>query len=218
MIALPQNPLPDLLGRLLREPLVLLLLVSWVLGGLGKILQAKKKRDEVARRRREAHGDLGSQPEIEESRQPRRRTPEEVAAEMRRVLGMDPAPAARPAQPAPRQKPQPKPLVKPQQRLEFAGREAAEGDRGPQPMRVSQLGRVDIHVDPHVGENVQRRAAPTSGGVASHELGTLGGRQHRRAAATAQRARGLVDLSDLSRAFVLREILDEPRALRGWDR
>lgn len=208
MIALPQNPLPDLLGRLLREPLVLLLLVSWVLGGLGKILQAKKKRDEYARRRREAAGTFGSQPEIDEPQRPRRRTPEEVAADMRRMLGMDPAPALRPAQP----KPQARPETEPRQR------EAAEGDRGPQPVRLSQLGRVDIHVDPHVGEKVQRRAAPTSGGVASHELGTLGGRQHQRAAVTAQRARGLVDLSDLSRAFVLREILDEPRALRGWDR
>lgn len=217
MIALPQNPLPDLLGRLLREPLVLLLLVSWVLGGLGKIVQAKKKRDEVAGRRGRSSDDVGAEPGAD-GRQPRRRTPEEVAAEMRRVLGMDPAPSPRPAQPAPQAKPQQRPQLRPQQRPEFAGREAAEGDRVPQPMRVSQLGRVDIHVDPHVGENVQRRAAPTSGGVASHELGTLGGRQHRRAAATAQRARGLVDLSDLSRAFVLREILDEPRALRGWDR
>lgn len=212
MIALPQNPLPDLIGRLLREPLVWLLLVSWVLGGLGKIVQAKKKRDEIANRRRDAKGDFGARPEIAEPQPPRRRTPEEVAAEMRRVLGMEPSPSPNSPKPSQQARPMPQP------RAEFAGREAAEGDRGPQPMRVSQLGRVDIHVDPHVGENVQRRAAPTSGGVASHELGTLGGRQHQRAAAASQRARGLVDLSDLSRAFVLREILDEPRALRGWDR
>ena len=42
-------------------------------------------------------------------------------------------------------------------------------------------------------------------------------RENPEAIKASQRARGLVDLSDLSRAFVLREILDQPRALRGFD-
>ncbi len=207
MIALPQNPLPDLIGRLLREPLVLLLLVSWVLGGLGKVLQAKRKRDELARQQPAAKGDFGSPPPIARREIPRRRTAEEVAAEMRRVLGMDPAPPVPAASPTSLSRPEP----------ETRRREASEGDRGPQPMRVSQLGKVSTHVDPHVGDTVMRRAAPLSGGVAAHEMGTLGGRHHAPVAVAAERARGLIDLSDLSRAFVLRELLDAPRALRGWD-
>ena len=54
MIAMPQNPLPDLIGRLLREPLVWIVLVSWIAGGIGKILQAKKKRDAALGRTRGA--------------------------------------------------------------------------------------------------------------------------------------------------------------------
>lgn len=204
MIAQPQNPLPDLIGRLLREPLVLLLLLSWVGGLVTKVLQAKKKRD-AARPR------LDQELEEQAARPSRgRRTPEEVAAEMRRLLGMDPAPA-RPVPAAPKP-----PAVAPVSRR-IVREENREGDRGSEPMRVSQLGKVATHVDPHVGEGVQRRAAPMSGGVAAHELGTLGGRSHAATVSRAQTARRLLDLSDLSRAFVLREVLDAPRALRGWD-
>ncbi len=210
MIAFPQNPLPDLIGRLLREPLVLVVLVSWIAGGIGKVLQAKKKRDAALGRARSPIERLDR--DRAESRAPSgRRSPEEVAAEMRRLLGMD-RPAA--ATPPPQPRPQPiRPVTPPPvpQR-----REATEGDRGTQPMRPSTLGRVATHVDPHVGEGVQRRAAPTSGGVAAHELGTLGGRSHAAGSRRAQSSRGLVDLADLSRAIVLREILDAPRALRPW--
>jgi hypothetical protein len=54
--------------------------------------------------------------------------------------------------------------------------------------------------------------------VAAHELGTLGGRQHGHSGRGASADRRLFDLQDLSRAIVLREVLDEPRAVRGWDR
>lgn len=209
MIAFPQNPLPDLIGRLLREPLVLVVLVSWIAGGIGKVLQAKKKRDAALSRGRSPI----ERPDRDrdDARKSGRRSPEEVAAEMRRLLGMD-RPAA--GTPPPQTRPQPiRPVTPPPvpQR-----REATEGDRGTQPMRPSQIGKVTTHVDPHVGEGVQRRAAPMSGGVAAHELGTLGGRSHLAGRRRAQSARGLVDLSDLSRAIVLREILDAPRALRPW--
>lgn len=213
MIAMPQNPLPDLIGRLLREPLVLVVLVSWIAGGIGKILQAKKKRDAALGRSRGLGDRLDDAREVTRPASGRR-SPEEVAAEMRRLLGMDRPPAAQP-QPQPQPRPQlARPQPKPQPVVQR--REASEGDRGTQPMRPSQIGKVTTHVDPHVGEGVQRRAAPTSGGVAAHELGTLGGRSHVAGRRGAQSARGLVDLSDMSRAIVLREILDEPRALRPW--
>ena len=211
MAALAQGPLPDLLGRLLREPLVLVLLITWIVGGIGKVLQSKKKREEAIRSR-------GGRSEAFDA-EPRRRTPEEVAAEMRRVLGMEPAQAA--AKPVKRYVTPPRvPIRTSLRRPDQEARrfDAQEGDRGTQPMRVSELGKVDIHVDPHVGEGMQRRAAPTSGGVAAHELGTLGGRQHGHSGRGASADRRLFDLQDLSRAIVLREVLDEPRAVRGWDR
>jgi hypothetical protein len=212
MIAMPQNPLPDLIGRLLREPLVWIVLVSWIAGGIGKILQAKKKRDAALGRSRGLGDRFDDAREVTRPASGRR-SPEEVAAEMRRLLGMDRPPVAQP-QPQPQPRPQ---LARPQAPPPLVQRrEAMEGDRGTQPMRPSQLGKVSTHVDPHVGEGVQRRAAPMSGGVAAHELGTLGGRSHVAGRRGAQSARGLVDLSDMSRAIVLREILDEPRALRPW--
>jgi hypothetical protein len=212
MIAMPQNPLPDLIGRLLREPLVWIVLVSWIAGGIGKILQAKKKRDAALGRSRGLGDRFDDAREVTRPASGRR-SPEEVAAEMRRLLGMDRPPVAQP-QPQPQPRPQ---LARPQAPPPVVQRrEASEGDRGTQPMRPSQLGKVSTHVDPHVGEGVQRRAAPMSGGVAAHELGTLGGRSHVAGRRGAQSARGLVDLSDMSRAIVLREILDEPRALRPW--
>jgi len=204
---MPQNPLGDLIGRLLREPLVLILLLSWVAGGIGKIAQSRKK----AAQRAQPSGELGDLAETMQRPVSQRRSPEEVAAEMRRLLGMDRAPAAQPA-PAPAPRPVAVPALKKPVR-----REAREGDRAPEPLHPSSIGRVATHVDPHVGESMQRRASPTSGGVAAHELGTLGGRRGAAAGHASQRARGLVDLSDLSRAFVLREILDQPRALRGFD-
>ena len=202
---MPQNPLGDLIGRLLREPLVLILLLSWILGGIGKLAQARKK----AAQRAHPNGGLSDVAESMQRPVSQRRSPEEVAAEMRRLLGMDRAPAAQPA-------PAPRPVVVPALKRPVR-REAKEGDRGPEPLRASSMGKVGTHVDPHVGESMQRRSSVMSGGVASHELGTLGGRRGATAAHASQRARGLVDLSDLSRAFVLREVLDQPRALRGWD-
>jgi hypothetical protein len=202
---MPQNPLGDLIGRLLREPLVLILLLSWILGGIGKLAQARKK----AAQRAQPNGGLSDVAESMQRPVSQRRSPEEVAAEMRRLLGMDRSPAAQPA-------PVPRPVVAPALKKP-ARREAKEGDREPEPLRASSMSKFGTHVDPHVGESMQRRSSVMSGGVASHELGTLGGRRGAAAAHASQRARGLVDLSDLSRAFVLREILDQPRALRGFD-
>lgn len=221
-----------LLELLLREPLLLVILLGWIAGGIGKLAQAKKKRAASERRSAEATptlpnaaGAQGSLPQAAE-RARRARTKEEVAAEMRRILGMEPTPLQKPTvkakAPAPKPPPPPQripigqPLSRPAPAL---GRqvEANEGDVGSHPMRPSQFARVGTHVDPHVGESMQARKSPRSGGVAAFELGTLGGRPAAVRFAGAAR-RGLVELGDLKRAIVLTEILGAPRALREWDR
>lgn len=192
--------LDELLRILFENPLLLIVLIGWIAGAIGKVVQVKRKVD-TARRRAEPQG--GAAP----SSQRPARTAEEVAAEMRRILGMD-GPSAAPARPTP-------PAV--EVRPVPVRREATEGDLGPQPLRPARLGNVQVHVDPHVGESVQRRAAPVSGQVTGHSLGTLGGRAAvARTAGTARRR--FAGLEDLERAMVLREVLDAPRALRGWDR
>lgn len=191
--------LEQILRLLFEHPYVVGLLAVWLVGIVGKSVQ-KKQAAEAARRRRE--GPV----EAVEATGRRPRTPEEVAAEMRRILGMD---APRHAQSAPA--PTARPLVA------TPRREATEGDVGPTPLRPGRLGNVEIHVDPHVGESVQRRAAPVSGQVAGQALGTLGGRTTA-TRATAGVRRRMVLLDDLRRAIVMREVLDEPRGLRGWDR
>ncbi len=181
-------PLDKLLELLFREPLLLILLLGWIVGGLGKLMQQKKKGPAAAPRSK-----------ARPARAPAR-SPEEIAAEMRRLLGMEPAP---------RQKPAAAPPQVPAAREAFA-------ERPPEPLRPATLGRVEVHVDPHVGERMQQRRAPSSGGVARRELGTLGGRTVA-ARQLGPARKSLVDLSDLKRAVVLREILDAPRALRDWD-
>jgi hypothetical protein len=185
-------PLDKLIELLFREPLLLILLLGWIVGGLGKLMQQKKKGAAAAGRPK-------ARP-VQRPVAPQARTPEQVAAEMRRLLGMEPAP---------RQKPAAAPPQVPAAREAFA-------ERPPEPLRPATLGRVEVHVDPHVGERMQQRRAPSSGGVARRELGTLGGRTVA-ARQLGPARKSLVDLSDLKRAVVLREILDAPRALRDWD-
>ncbi len=221
-------PIDKLIELLLREPLILVIVIGWIAGGIGKAIHAKKKRAELQQRRAPSSpptvangGSQGSLPQRAETAR-RARTAEEVAAEMRRILGMEPAllakreqkPAPKPA--APRQPPAP-PLRRPEAAEPLRRQEASEGDVGSHVMRPSQFARIGTHVDPHVGESMQARKSPRSGGVAAHEMGTLGGRG-RSVSAVSEHHRGLAQLGDLKRAIVIFEILSAPRAMREWDR
>jgi hypothetical protein len=129
-----------------------------------------------------------------------RRTQEEVAAEMRRILGMEPAP--------PRTAPPPPPR-----------REARSPEKPPQPLQPRTLGQLAVHVDPHVGEKIRGLKAPASGAVGRSELGQLGGRGRERQRRAFRHGASVVDLDHLTRAIVMREILDPPLALRpSFDR
>jgi hypothetical protein len=126
------------------------------------------------------------------------------------VLARQPAPAA----------PSRRPVAVPRQPVERAEplplrarRDAATPERAPTPVQPStNRRRLDIHVDPHVGESIGKRARVGSGKVGDHALGDLGGRTQSGRSKESRGAR--YELDDLKRAFVLSEILGPPLASR----
>jgi len=218
---------------LVNNPLVLLLLVAWVAGMIGNIGKAAKKTRERAERteRRSAPPQPTSRPPSQPA-EPGTRSAEEVARQMRRILGLDPEEEQeQPSEPPPRPVPQraesrraesPRPgSLGPRPAHEEVGRrEIVVAERPPTPvMPTTQERRIPVHVDPHVGDRITGRHSPQSGRVGKHEpssaLGTLGGR-----VAGPVRARRMSQryaLDDITKALVLNEILGKPLALRQLD-
>jgi hypothetical protein len=152
---------------------------------------------------------LGLEPE------PERPAPVErpTQAEPRRVADRDldlEAPAEVSAAPPVRREPVPR-RAEP---LPPRRRSVVRPEAPPAPLRPRELGRVSVHVAPQVGLDMQQRKAPASGAVGAHSLGTLGGREQQRRNRPRRSGATLVDLHDLPRAVVLREIFDLPLALR----
>jgi hypothetical protein len=198
-----------LLRFLFENPILLVIVGLWIAGVVGNVLKAAQRRQQQGR------GADRPQPEVRERPRPEadeRRSAEEVAREMRRILGMEES-----APPEPKEtevvRPRPVPVV--------VRRDVALPERAPTPARpTTQARRLPKHVDPHVGERIQQRHGPQSGRVGHKEqgkgLGSLGGRVQEVHGLKRQR-RGLVDLTDLQRAFVMSEVLGKPLALRRPD-
>ena len=180
--------------ELLRnQPILILVLSVWVIGTISNAVQQQRRQQQKQQKQQ--------QEKMPQQRPaPRRPTTEEVAAEMRRALGLDPKPEKAPAKP-PARPPRP-PEVKPPPRA---------------------LSKVEARA-PSVGERMEARPTPASGAVGAQapgtqslgtqSLGSLGGRAGARAARRPRGGSALVDLRDLPRAFVMREVLDLPLALR----
>jgi len=201
--------MPAFLRFLLDNPILLFVLVAWAAGAIGNAAKAAKR----AREQRSLPPPSAGRPPVRPASErfptvqtgrprPAPRPAEEVAAEMRRILGMDveTRPVERPPAPV---------VMRPKRREVF------EPERAPAPaVPTTQDRRLELRADSHVGEGMQRRQAPQSGKVGGSSIGTLGGRVH-----GARKGRGagssLVNLSDLKRAFVVTEILGAPLALRG---
>lgn len=179
-----------LLEFLLREPIVALFLIGGLFQLLGQVLNRKNRRP--TRSQRAPGGPSAPSP-----RRPQP-TAEEIAADMRRILRMEPTPAPKPA---------PRPVPR---------REVVLPEKPPEPLRPKSLGGFTVHGEPHVGDRIQQRKAPASGAVGKSALGDLGGRTIARSGRV-RRSSHLVDLTNLQRAIVLREILDRPIGLRGFD-
>ncbi|MFK7742370.1 MAG: hypothetical protein AB8H80_18800 [Planctomycetota bacterium] len=157
-----------------------------------------------------------SQPAVAQQRSPQTAGPasqqpqqaaEEVAREMRRILGLEPKtePAASPRPVSPR------PPAAPSARRE------------PEPIRRELLGserdQLRTRVDPHVGESLRDRHVvrdrSLQGRSTRPAMGSLGGRTTRRKKVETKASRFALD--DLRKAIVLNEILSPPRAMRPLD-
>lgn len=231
-----------LIAFFLKNPILLIVVVVWLLGIVGNIAKAAKKareRAEAAARRGQRDEPAAPSLPPAPARAPEpMRSADEVAREMRRILGMEPdaTDAARgdrsssPESPSRRDEPVAAEPVRsdpvrvepvrvdplPQRRP----RNVAAPERPPAPLApTTSSRRLAIHVDPHVGEGIQRRGSVASGRVGEHpghELGTLGGRVHQEGRRSVGSSRYALD--DLKRALVLNEILGPPLALRPGDR
>lgn len=205
-----------------KNPILIILLIGWIISAAVGVLRRLRKAK--------------SEPMLSQEAEPQKPTQEEVAARMRRMLGLDPdgraepeptntktvdydmdvtaevpvAGRALPTEPraAARKAQLPRPMVPAKLRS------IIKPERPPQPLRPRELGRVPSHVAPHVGEAMQQRKAPTSGAGVAKELGMLGGRSAERRSRERRPGSALVDLHNLPQAIVGREIFDLPLSLR----
>lgn len=197
-----------LLRFLLEQPLLLIVLVAWIAGIAGNIAKAAKQARERAERQARggrmpepdpASVDVPAEPQLSQE------SVEAIAKEMEQLLRKE---AER--QPEPGSVAVPPPL--PRRPVDVV-----EPERPPTPVvPTTQKRRLPIHVEPHVGEQIERRQVLASGRIGerspSQELGTLGGR---RLPVAQRRAAGRrYALDDLKRVVVLNEILGPPLALR----
>jgi hypothetical protein len=212
-----------LLQFLLSNPILLFIVGAWLVGAISNVLKVAKQRREAearAGRRVPTPGTASSSPA--ESASPAAvgpRSAEEIAREMRRILGVETEPASPP--PAWSRRTEASVPAEPAEVAAPAYREPTQGDSGSFPVVVpNPLGRrLPTRVDPHVGEAMAHRASPHSHRVGAHaqghELGRLGGRVHKEGVQRVQAKRFALD--DLKRAFVLGEILGPPLAVRRRD-
>lgn len=200
----------DLFRFLERYWWLLFILLPWIGSVVGDVFTkaAQKAAAEERARRRQAQG--GSQPQETGTQLPAKQRPtaEEVAAEIRRMMGMEVVEEQRSSRPVvleeeweepeweePRPEPEPGPKPVPAQSLRerLAARETRE------------ISRVE-------GRHPETALTRTSE--------VRGGRYDRRRMARAlpglrgMRAGGLVDLDDPAKAFVLMEVFGPPKALR----
>ncbi len=211
-----------------QNPILLFVAVAWILGMIGnaaKVAKGKRQRTEMAR--------LPESPSPTErvatpvrSHPVHERSADEIAREMRRLLGVETEPSSgdRSSSPAEASEVrQPRPTVRPTLPASLPSlpsqrrRNVPELEHAPTPVRpTTSSRRLPIHVDPHVGEGISRRVSVQSGRVGesarAHTIGNLGGRvvevAHRAAVASRYA------LTDLKRAIVLSEILGPPMSLR----
>jgi hypothetical protein len=184
------DPFQKLVRFLTQNPIVLFVVVAWVAGVIGNVVRAAKKRNQQA----------PSSPQRPSPARPQR-SAEEVAAEMRRILGLPPERSTSNSEP------QPKPVVV---------RREVPTERPPTPVMPSaQDRRLVLHGDSHVGEGMQRREAPHGSQAPRSAIGSLGGRVSQSARQEVQVSRRrLVALDDMKRAFVMNEVLGKPLGLR----
>ncbi|HEB53031.1 MAG TPA: hypothetical protein ENI87_07250 [bacterium] len=195
-----------LLELLFRNPVLVFLVGAWVVGMISNAakVQRRRREREQAKTRPQPMPDRADPPGPPASARPsggraapgKVQTPEEIAREMRRILGLERDPQPQKPQP---QKPQPvlveaKP-VSPQDR----SLDLHEASRVGASMRARHLR------ESRVGKPSESRGA----------VGDLGGRTVARRRSAAHGSRYALD--DLRKAIVLSEILAQPVSLRPFE-
>lgn len=215
--------MPDFLRKLFdfigNYPILLILILGPLLSAVGGLVQRASRKAEEQRQRREKQRsrEFGELP-VGQEEQPvayeepvvyeeevvveeRPPSPDEIAAEIRRMMEATMGPQAPPpAPPAAAPPPIPAPVSERKAFRPLGG----VGDR-----------RLDLHIEPEVGERLAARRGPASGGVGQTALGRLGGRVRRREK-RAHMHRDLINTDNLPGAFVTIEVFGPPRALRDW--
>jgi hypothetical protein len=197
----------DLIRFFMNNPILLVILIGWGASLIGGVLKraasspprpSARPQAPAARPQAQRTQAPTLRPLVQRS-QPQRRTPEEVADEVRRLLGMGREPP-----------PEPKPAANQTQaraqsllpRPERAPLSRALGD----PLATSR-NRAS-------GEEIADRKEPMSGKVGSDVIGDLGGRARRVVPHRRHLHSRFADLHDPAAAMVLREIFDRPLGLR----
>jgi hypothetical protein len=205
-----------------HNPILLFVLGAWLIGMIGNVIKARTNARERAEKLTRPQPVPPPRGATQQQQAPVRQTPpartarapqsaEDIAREMRRILGLDPDAAQATA---PQQAPVQQQATVPQQPRRSGGQARPQPPAPP----AGRERRLERHVDPHVGEGIRDRhmqsrvGQPRSG---RSSMGSLGGRTKqvtRRAAAVTRFA-----LDDLRTAFVMSEILAPPVALRPFE-
>ena len=222
-----------------RNPWVLIILLPWALSIVGGVFTkaARKSAEQQRRAQRGAGVELQEKRQEKLPEQPKRPEPEQIAAEIRRMMGMEPAakaPEPKTSRPTPRALQQPRPRVVV---LEEEWEEApALAEPPPEPAARPQAGHLGGLRERMAARATARRTisklagrhidpATEHGGVHERHLQTglmrkLRSREGRGAGRrmSGLRAAGtLADLSDPVKAFVMLEILGPPKGLQGME-
>ena len=187
----------DRLFEFLRSnPIVVFVLLAWLAGMIGNVVKAAgKARERTARQRGPAANAAPRAPQAGGA-PAGRRSADDIAAEMRRLPGLEPE--------------APQPVTTAEPPVPPIRRRLVEVERPPTPVAPAPRRQLEIHVDPHVGEAMaQRRPQPRP---RAPGFGSLGGRVH--APTRSREAAHRFPLDDLKSAFVLSEILGPPVGLR----
>lgn len=212
--------MPDILQRLLQEPIILLILATWIISMLGNVMQ------KAARRAQQQRAEQRRAPDPRQvgggTTASRRPDPDDIAREIRRAMGLE------------RDRPASRPPPVPEEAGTGAGgaraprsaghveqapeRRASFDERRQRPTIVVDDARPRRTLRQELAERDAKAAADLARqGVADRILITqigMPGSTIREIGGARRRGRGLLDLSRPAAAIVAMEVLGKPIALR----
>ncbi|MEZ5965153.1 MAG: hypothetical protein R3F56_15065 [Planctomycetota bacterium] len=207
----------DLIYLLFQNPILLLVVVVWILSGIANAAaKAKRAQQRQAQSRRPGEpGSSGGPPRAAERQvraptaRPGQQTAEEIARQLREMLGIETVPAP-PPRPVQQQEPTPAWEDRDDARLPRHP-EPDRGDRDRVPGAAGRVGELHQSVEAR-----RRKMSSVASSVASH-LGHLPTRASPAPHLRRRRVGGVFDPRRAAAAIVALEVLGPPRALRPYD-